>query len=289
MSGFTINSKKISKDLCRWFGIKPGKKSDKIKFPVLDNDFLTWAFLRGYFEGDGNIRKRSTTRITPDCRITSNSSSMLESISEFCGIKNNISKDTIDFTGTNAIDFLSKLYKDSNELFRLERKYEQYVEWNTTDYIGIIRKGSLRLPYCRVYKTCEEAIIPSKLRGSDVGLDLTIIKKSKELGEKTTLYDTCLKVVPAHGYYLKIYPRSSLSKSGYILSNSVGIIDPNYLGTLKISLTKVDETKPDIKLPFRCCQLIMDIKIEPEIEIVEDEDELETTERGEGGFGSSGL
>jgi dUTP pyrophosphatase len=69
----------------------------------------------------------------------------------------------------------------------------------------------------------------------------------------------------------------------------VGIIDPNYLGTLKISLTKVDETKPDIKLPFRCCQLIMDIKIEPEIEIVEDEDELETTERGEGGFGSSGL
>ena len=109
------------------------------------------------------------------------------------------------------------------------------------------------------------------------------------MGEKTTLYDTGIRVIPSHGYYLKIFPRSSLSKSGYLLANSVGIIDPNYLGTLKIALTKTDDSKPDIELPFRCCQLIMDKKIEFNTVIVEDEEEFEITERGEGGFGSSGV
>ena len=73
------------------------------------------------------------------------------------------------------------------------------------------------------------------------------------------------------------------------MTNSTGIIDPNYLGSFKVALTKIDKTKPDIELPFRCCQIIMEKKIEFEVEIIEDEEDLDETERGEGGFGSTGI
>lgn len=42
------------------------------------------------------------------------------------------------------------------------------------------------------------------------------------------------------GYYLQVFPRSSLSKSGYALANSVGIIDENYTGNIFIALTKTE-------------------------------------------------
>ena len=119
-----------------------------------------------------------------------------------------------------------------------------------------------------------------------MGYDLTIIKEVKKLNENTTLYDTGLKISVAYGYYTEIVPRSSLSKSGYVLSNSVGIIEKSYNGNLYVSLTKVDKDSKNIELPFRCCQLIFKQQIYMNIiEIVDDLNE-ETT-RNDGGFGST--
>ena len=98
------------------------------------------------------------------------------------------------------------------------------------------------------------------------------------------MYDTGIIVQPDFGYYTKIVPRSSLVKSGYILKNSIGIIDGSYLGTLKIALTKIDDTLPDLTLPFCCCQLILDRFYHSELEEVYS---FEETTRGEGGFGST--
>ena len=55
------------------------------------------------------------------------------------------------------------------------------------------------------------------------------------------MYDTGIQVKPQYGYYFEIVPRSSLSKSGYILANSIGIIDPSYSGNLYIVLIKIDD------------------------------------------------
>ena len=129
-----------------------------------------------------------------------------------------------------------------------------------------------------------EAIIPKKAGKHEVGFDLVAIKLVKKIGEKTFMYDTGISVQPPNGYYTEIIPRSSIVKTGYVLSNNTGIIDPTYRGTLKICLTKIDDTLPDLKLPFIKLQLILRKFILAKEEEVFD---LTETERGEGGFGST--
>ena len=71
------------------------------------------------------------------------------------------------------------------------------------------------------------------------------------------MFDTGICIQPPDGFYTEIVPRSSISKTGYILANSIGIIDPTYRGSLKIVLTKVDPTAQDLKLPFTKFQIIL--------------------------------
>tara|TARA_R110002111_G_scaffold119154_3_gene182100 strand:- start:145 stop:588 length:444 start_codon:yes stop_codon:yes gene_type:complete len=128
------------------------------------------------------------------------------------------------------------------------------------------------------------AVIPKHESEYAEGVDLTAIDVYKTYGKKTTLYRTGLAIEPPKGYYTEIIPRSSLSKTGYMLSNSVGIIDYDYRGELFIALTKVDESMPDLVPPFKKAQLIMKKREEFGIDIVK---ELNDTKRGDGGFGST--
>tara|TARA_Y100000389_G_scaffold190797_1_gene216052 strand:+ start:1076 stop:1504 length:429 start_codon:yes stop_codon:yes gene_type:complete len=132
----------------------------------------------------------------------------------------------------------------------------------------------------------ERAIIPSRAGENEVGYDLTIIEKVKDMSTNTAMYDSYISVQPPDGVYFEIIPRSSISKTGYILTNSVGIIDPSYRGTLKVVLTKIDETKPNIELPNKRFQLIPRTFISNMFE-PKSVDELSNTYRGEGGFGST--
>ena len=101
------------------------------------------------------------------------------------------------------------------------------------------------------------------------------------------MYDTGIIVCPDFGYYTKIIPRSSIIKTGYILTNSIGIIDGSYRGHLMICLTKIDDSLPDLKLPLKCCQLVLDRSLHYTTEEVLNLDELGSTDRGTGGFGST--
>jgi deoxyuridine 5'-triphosphate nucleotidohydrolase len=243
----------------------------KIKtFPKLENDELYWSFIRGVFDGDGHVYK--------DCRrcdISSNSFEMLKGVSDFCKIENVLSDTTISFYGTNSVDFLSKIYDTSNESLRLSTKYNLYL-----DQIFNCR------PRCKFVKTRADAISPTKLRCSDEGYDLWLVDVDKEISNNTIRYDTFLKIQPEEGWHVEILPRSSLSNSGYILSNCVGLIDSSYRGTLKIALTKLDETADDIKLPFKAVQMVLRRNVHF---ICEEVDALDATERGDGGFGSTDL
>ena len=132
----------------------------------------------------------------------------------------------------------------------------------------------------------ERAIIPSRAGENEVGYDLTIIEKVKDMSTNTAMYDSYISVQPPDGVYFEIVPRSSISKTGYILTNSVGIIDPSYRGTLKVVLTKIDETKPNIELPNKRFQLIPRTFISNMFKS-KSVDKLSNTQRGEGGFGST--
>lgn len=180
----------------------------------------------------------------------------------------------------NCLDFLGKIY--NNHLYLVDSFfYKQYVLT-----ISTYSASKTSFSYCKVLKNDDNAIIPFKTNLSDIGFDLTIIKKVKDLTSNTVLYDTGIIVEPPKGFYIEIHPRSSLSKSGYILANSTGIIDPGYRNTLMIALTKTDQKSPNIELPFKCCQMI--IKRHELIELVEVMDINSQTSRGLGGFGSTG-
>lgn len=109
----------------------------------------------------------------------------------------------------------------------------------------------------KVIKHMTNAIIPKKAHDSDIGYDITCIDIYKKLNNRITLYETGIQVKPPSGYYIEIVPRSSICKTGYMLANSIGIIDPDYTGTLKIALMKICDDKDDLKLPFTKCQLIL--------------------------------
>lgn len=140
-------------------------------------------------------------------------------------------------------------------------------------------------------KVLEGAKDPSYSREGDVGIDLVAVSVenvSNILGTvKYIEYDTGLAFEIPKGYYGQIVPRSSISEKDLILSNSVGIIDSNYRGTIKarFKVTK-DFYMSDIYLiGERICQLI--ILPYPNINL-EEASELSETNRGSEGFGSSG-
>ena len=186
---------------------------------------------------------------------------------------NDIESNSLRFKGSNIIDFLGDLYIGSQE----------YMSHNYAHFLKMLGHEQ-RIPRCKFVKMTKDAITPSKVRHSDVGYDLTIIGVQKWLNSVTSLYNTGIKIGIPTGYYAEIVPRSSLSKSGYMLANSIGIIDPSYTGELLVALTKVDPSAQDIQFPFKCCQLIFKRQ---EVICFDEVEDLEVTDRGAGGFGST--
>jgi dUTP pyrophosphatase len=99
-------------------------------------------------------------------------------------------------------------------------------------------------------------------------------------------FRTGLKIQPAFGWYFDLLPRSSMCKSGYMLANSVGVIDRAYTGEILVALFKSDPNAPELALPARIVQIVPRQIIAAELVEVESFDE---TARGAGGFGSTGT
>lgn len=244
-----------------------------------NNKELMWHFIRGYFDATGSINP-----LVPQCSM--HVPVLNDAIAEFAGISNGHNV-PLRMTGSNCIDFLGKIYgacSPSNPHMS-KAHYEQYQQC----LVGVNVKINVpnTLPKCRVHRVNAAAVLPSKTNASDVGYDITVIKESKKLNGVVTLYDTGLQIDMQSGYYAEIVPRSSLSKSGFMLANSMGIIDPSYRGNLYIALARIDPDAPEPALPFRCCQMIVRPQIH--VDIVECESGLDSTVRGIGGFGSTGV
>ena len=136
-----------------------------------------------------------------------------------------------------------------------------------------------------VKKLDEKAVTPTKAHPTDSGFDLTAIGVSKNLNDDVYLLSTGIAVTPPTGWFFGLFPRSSISKTGYMLANSVGIVDKHYTGELLIALRKVDKTAPDLEFPVKIAQLVLLPLVYPSIEEIA---ELPTTDRGDKGFGSTG-
>ena len=137
----------------------------------------------------------------------------------------------------------------------------------------------------KIKKLNDDAIIPKKAHPTDAGFDLVAISKEWDKDNECWSYGTGLAIEIPKGWVGLLFPRSSIFKTGMILSNHVGVIDSAYRGEIMLKFRQLSAYKPEYSIGDRVGQLIL-IPY-PEINLVES-DTLSDSDRGEGGFGSSG-
>jgi dUTP pyrophosphatase len=232
-----------------------------------ENFFVDVNFVRGLFEAGGVWGNRALFIPKPK--------SLEEELRKFLSdFKPAETREGFFVTGESA-DLLVHLFYDEETEDRSEFFFEKFLKYLTgEDWERRTFKFSLE----------EGALPPFKKRVSDSGFDLYLIKLLKVEGN-LYFFDTGVRVSPPAGFYFDLVPRSSIYKSGFILANSVGIIDMTYRGTIKVPLIKIRKDKELPELPWRAVQLIPRRFYPLEAEMVES---LDRTLRGEGGFGSTG-
>lgn len=145
----------------------------------------------------------------------------------------------------------------------------------------------------RVKKLHEDAVIPKRANGTDAGWDIVAIDngttKKDEFGNVLYIqYRTGLAIQPDNGFHTELFPRSSVTKTNVFLANSIGLIDEGYRGEIMV---RFKSASPVMAHPVgyskgdKIAQLVVRKTIRANFVEV---DELFDTERGDGGFGSSG-
>lgn len=165
----------------------------------------------------------------------------------------------------------------------------------------------------KIKKLVPEAIIPTYAKAGDAGMDVYAV--AKNVTDDYIEYDTGLAFEVPEGYVMYIFPRSSNSKMDLLLANSVGVLDSGYRGPLKLRykrnyrIENIPDEDTDFKstttsivnynsaneYQWNACKWyeigdrvgqIMILPY-PQINFIE-VDQLSDTERGSGGFGSTG-
>ena len=136
----------------------------------------------------------------------------------------------------------------------------------------------------KIKKMVPEAVVPRKAHSSDAGFDLVAVKAGFEDG--CWVCHTGLAFEIPDGYVGLVFPRSSIVKKDMSMANAVGVIDSNYRGEVTCRFRPAGtDMFPKYTAGERCAQMI--IIPYPEVEFVEC-DELSETDRGTGGYGSTG-
>lgn len=143
----------------------------------------------------------------------------------------------------------------------------------------------ISLPIKRLDPTVE---LPSYAYAGDAGLDLRSNEDVTLAPHERRLVSTGLAVAIPEGYAGFVQPRSGLAlREGLSMANTPGLIDAHYRGELKVCAVNLDSERPIyIERGERIAQLV--IQRVPVVSLVE-VDELGETDRGAGGFGSSGV
>lgn len=133
-----------------------------------------------------------------------------------------------------------------------------------------------------------DVILPSYAYEGDAGLDLRANVDVDIAPFERKLIPTGLAVAIPEGFAGFVQPRSGLAlKSGLSMANTPGLIDAHYRGELKVIAVNLDANEPiHISKGERIAQLV--IQRVPVVSLME-VDELDKTDRGTGGFGSSGV
>ncbi len=142
----------------------------------------------------------------------------------------------------------------------------------------------IEVPVTRVR---EDAILPTRAYPGDAGLDLVACERHELAPGERAMVGTGIAVAIPEGHAGLVTPRSGLAaRTGLTIVNTPGLVDCGYRGELRVILLNSDPREAFVVEPgMRIAQLV--IVALPAVELHE-VGELPASERGEGGFGSSG-
>jgi dUTP pyrophosphatase len=131
------------------------------------------------------------------------------------------------------------------------------------------------------------AVLPSRANQFDAGLDISSVENHRIAPSEWKLIPTGLIVNIPENYYGALNSRSGLAlKKGLVVHQGSGVIDCGYQGELKVILRNTSKITQEVKVGDRIAQLLICPVLLSRVEFVEIENTQ--SERGIGGFGSSG-
>lgn len=137
-----------------------------------------------------------------------------------------------------------------------------------------------------IKKLNETATIPTYGSASAAGADLYACEAVTIAAGETVLVHTGIAMAIPDGYVGLIYARSGLAtKRGLAPANKVGVIDSDYRGEIMVALHNHGKTEQTVEAGERIAQIVFTPYVAASFSLVE---ELDTTDRGAGGFGSTG-
>jgi dUTP pyrophosphatase len=135
-----------------------------------------------------------------------------------------------------------------------------------------------------VKRLVEDAILPTRGSGGAVGYDLYSIEECNVPPMHRALVGTGIATLLPVGVYGRVAPRSGLAvKHG--IQVGAGVVDPDYTGEIKVVIFNHGDKDFEIKKGDRIAQLILERCETPKVEEI---GTVQETERGSGGFGSTG-
>ena len=136
-------------------------------------------------------------------------------------------------------------------------------------------------------KDHELAVLPSYVTEGAAGADVRSVKEYKIPPGGHTLVDTGLKCVIPEGYEVQVRPRSGLAlKNRVTVLNSPGTVDSDYTGKLGVILMNHSDEIFIVNPGDRIAQIVVAPVVQAKFDWA---DEVKDSERGNGGFGSTGV
>lgn len=144
------------------------------------------------------------------------------------------------------------------------------------------------MPTVRIRKLRSDAVVPRYMTAGAAGLDLCAALDAPitiEPGARAAVTTGLAMAIPV-GFEGQVRPRSGLARNhGITLVNSPGTVDADYRGEISVLLINHGREAFTVEHGHRIAQLVIAPVVQAELEEV---DQLDATERGAGGFGSTG-
>ena len=139
----------------------------------------------------------------------------------------------------------------------------------------------------RFKKVHPDAVLPSYAHPSDAGMDVRSVEDVTLAPGKRALVHTGLVMLLPPMYEAQVRPRSGLAlKSGVTVLNTPGTIDSGYRGEVGVILINLGETEFQVRKGDKIAQLVIAPVTQPDVAEVF---EIDETDRGSSGFGSTGV